>query len=108
MSGIVNVVTKDGGLNYEGNLDFFSGGYHTNHSNLYSISSPFSSWQSFTDLNGDGNWDYGEILYDLNGNNTWDEGEIYWDRNGNQSWDCLLYTSPSPRDISGSRMPSSA
>ena len=26
----------------------------------------------------------------------------------NQSTDCLLYTSPSPRDISGSRMPSSA
>ena len=24
------------------------------------------------------------------------------------SWHCLLYTSPSPRDISGSRMPSSA
>ena len=24
------------------------------------------------------------------------------------SYDCLLYTSPSPRDISGSRMPSSA
>ena len=23
-------------------------------------------------------------------------------------YDCLLYTSPSPRDISGSRMPSSA
>ena len=23
-------------------------------------------------------------------------------------WSCLLYTSPSPRDISGSRMPSSA
>ena len=23
-------------------------------------------------------------------------------------WDCLLYTSPSPRDNSGSRMPSSA
>ena len=23
-------------------------------------------------------------------------------------WNCLLYTSPSPRDISGSRMPSSA
>ena len=23
-------------------------------------------------------------------------------------WGCLLYTSPSPRDISGSRMPSSA
>ena len=25
-----------------------------------------------------------------------------------KSTDCLLYTSPSPRDISGSRMPSSA
>ena len=25
-----------------------------------------------------------------------------------RSQDCLLYTSPSPRDISGSRMPSSA
>ena len=28
--------------------------------------------------------------------------------NGVPSKDCLLYTSPSPRDISGSRMPSSA
>ena len=99
MSGIVNVVTKDGGLNYQGNLDFFSGGYHTNHSNLYSISSPFSSWQSFTDFNGDGNWDYGEILYDLNGNNTWDEGEIYWDRNGNQSWDGDEGTEPLNNDL---------
>ena len=26
----------------------------------------------------------------------------------NERWTCLLYTSPSPRDISGSRMPSSA
>ena len=25
-----------------------------------------------------------------------------------QNWDCLLYTSPSPRDLSTSRMPSSA
>ena len=25
-----------------------------------------------------------------------------------QDWDCLLYTSPSPRDLSTSRMPSSA
>ncbi|MFL3007344.1 MAG: TonB-dependent receptor [Candidatus Neomarinimicrobiota bacterium] len=87
MSGIVNVVTKDGGENYEGNLEIYSGGYQTNHSDIYSISSPFSQWQSFSDLNNDGNWDYGEILYDLNNNGTWDEGEIYWDRNGNQSWD---------------------
>ena len=27
---------------------------------------------------------------------------------GHTRWACLLYTSPSPRDISGSRMPSSA
>ena len=27
---------------------------------------------------------------------------------GNMNWDCLLYTSPSPRDLSTSRMPSSA
>ena len=27
---------------------------------------------------------------------------------GNEAWICLLYTSPSPRDLSTSRMPSSA
>ena len=30
------------------------------------------------------------------------------DRNPDDAQACLLYTSPSPRDISGSRMPSSA
>ena len=30
------------------------------------------------------------------------------DKGEKDSIDCLLYTSPSPRDISGSRMPSSA
>ena len=37
------------------------------------------------------------FTFDLNDDEGWDEG-----------MDCLLYTSPSPRDISGSRMPSSA
>ena len=87
MSGIVNVVTKDGGKNYEGNLEIYTGGYHSNQSDLYSISSPFSTWQSFSDLNDNGIWDYGEILYDLNDNGIWDDGEIYWDRNGNGTWD---------------------
>ena len=87
MSGIVNVVTKEGSQNYDGNLNFYSGGYHSNHSDLFSLSSPFSNWQSFSDLNGDGSWDYAEILYDSNNNGTWDEGEIYWDINGNQIWD---------------------
>ena len=38
------------------------------------------------------------------------EGVVIAKRHGgiNQTITCLLYTSPSPRDISGSRMPSSA
>ena len=35
-------------------------------------------------------------------NRTWDSRWYAYTK------DCLLYTSPSPRDISGSRMPSSA
>ena len=31
-----------------------------------------------------------------------------WDQNGKEHIDCLLYTSPSPRDKRQSRMPSSA
>ena len=34
--------------------------------------------------------------------------ELFYDEGLKLSKDCLLYTSPSPRDISGSRMPSSA
>ena len=34
--------------------------------------------------------------------------EIPMDFEPDEARDCLLYTSPSPRDISGSRMPSSA
>ena len=62
-----------------------------------------------------------EIMYDPSG----DESQYEWieiyngdvktiDLNGWHLWGsigsdtCLLYTSPSPRDISGSRMPSSA
>ena len=33
---------------------------------------------------------------------------IYWTRNGHLAGRCLLYTSPSPRDATLSRMPSSA
>ena len=29
-------------------------------------------------------------------------------KDGGDTWNCLLYTSPSPRDLSTSRMPSSA
>ena len=36
------------------------------------------------------------------------EGRIPRDLQGTWDWTCLLYTSPSPRDLSTSRMPSSA
>ena len=40
---------------------------------------------------------------------TVEEGEIVEDVLANErDWYCLLYTSPSPRDQRGSRMPSSA
>ena len=41
-----------------------------------------------------GNGEQGTMLYQLDGQTL--------------RWDCLLYTSPSPRDLSTSRMPSSA
>ena len=36
---------------------------------------------------------------------TWDGGDIAFNKD---FWNCLLYTSPSPRDRTSSRMPSSA
>ena len=38
----------------------------------------------------------------------WEHGELPVKKVGEHLRLCLLYTSPSPRDISGSRMPSSA
>ena len=99
MSGIINVVTKDGSDKLEGNLNFYSGGFHTYQSDLYSISSPFRSWESFDDLNQNGKWDYGEILYDENGNGTYDNGEAYWDLNGNNQWDGNDYMEPINSDV---------
>ena len=40
--------------------------------------------------------------------NTDINGYLASDQSTNESYDCLLYTSPSPRDQRGSRMPSSA
>ena len=37
-----------------------------------------------------------------------DEGYLHYEKYRALTLTCLLYTSPSPRDISGSRMPSSA
>ena len=45
-----------------------------------------------------------ETLVDLGAEVTWSSCNIF----STQDHACLLYTSPSPRDISGSRMPSSA
>ena len=38
----------------------------------------------------------------------WDAPEAQTDPGNGLTWDCLLYTSPSPRDKRQSRMPSSA
>ena len=51
-------------------------------------------------------WIFGPVwttLYTLMTISIW----LYW-HTKNRDMNCLLYTSPSPRDISGSRMPSSA
>ena len=36
------------------------------------------------------------------------EEDVFFGHGTDNAWDCLLYTSPSPRDLSTSRMPSSA
>ena len=68
---------------------------------------PSGSWltgfnMDYQDLNQDGRldivstvWPYYLIV-------------LYQPKDPSMSWDCLLYTSPSPRDLSTSRMPSSA
>ena len=54
-----------------------------------------------SELQGDG-----ENLFPYLPNKDWKPGKnIYY---SGPYWDCLLYTSPSPRDRYGSRMPSSA
>ena len=64
-----------------------------------------------TPLTGSYNWDYTvqdnriKKLYELGKELNWNvEKDIDW----NRPLPCLLYTSPSPRDLSTSRMPSSA
>ena len=53
-------------------------------------------------------WNSGVITIQARHTNLTDEFNITVTPGIGQSIDCLLYTSPSPRDQSGSRMPSSA
>lgn len=87
MSGIVNIVTKDGQDKLEGGLEIYGGGFHTYKSDLYTISSPFTSWKSYEDLNTDGAWNEPEWFNDLNGNLQWDYNEPFDDVNGNGIYD---------------------
>ena len=50
--------------------------------------------------------DEGDVTVESSVKNTVESTKINSDKNSNNS--CLLYTSPSPRDLSTSRMPSSA
>ena len=51
------------------------------------------------------------IMLNADGNDfdtRWNVNQVDLNRNYDHYWNCLLYTSPSPRDLSTSRMPSSA
>ena len=52
---------------------------------FYLYTPPFA--ESFTDVDGNGQWDDAEPWNDVNRNNTWDAGEPYRDVNGNGKWD---------------------
>lgn len=87
MSGIVNVVTKDGGEKLQGGMEIYAGGFHTFDSKLHSISSPFANWQPFEDVNGNGQWESPEWFNDFNNNLQWDQDEPWDDANENGIWD---------------------
>ena len=60
---------------------------------------------------GSNNWSDAQRVTVTAVNDHYDEGVADNDsdsNNDNQTYTCLLYTSPSPRDLSTSRMPSSA
>ena len=48
------------------------------------------------------------LEYNLNDFKEFNEDIFNELKNSDMSWGCLLYTSPSPRDVEESRMPSSA
>jgi len=51
-------------------------------------------------------WTVGDFIDDIEP--QFDIRDKYYRNGGFESKDCLLYTSPSPRDVEESRMPSSA
>ena len=78
----------------------------------------YALFDGVTSFNGDlSSWDVGQVTKmtcmfrgatSFNGDlSSWDVGQVT-DMRGMFYGACLLYTSPSPRDQRGSRMPSSA
>ena len=65
-----------------------------NYSDIYKLLSNITNNNNVINLN----------ILEINSNYYWPKGWTYLDK----QYDCLLYTSPSPRDLSTSRMPSSA
>ena len=93
----------------EGNLS-----YLTKQIKLFSDGAMYSQNMMMRDgyLDGhQGAWLIHEDIYKQLFKTFWDDGyQIHVHQNGDAGLDrvCLLYTSPSPRDLSTSRMPSSA
>ena len=54
------------------------------------------------------NGDYGELVICCDDKNFWRRQRFPYYKANRKKYSCLLYTSPSPRDLSTSRMPSSA
>ena len=63
---------------------------------------------SVTKFNNDTHGTYGSTYVPLSSENAVIRNATVFDGLGNMFKNCLLYTSPSPRDQRGSRMPSSA
>jgi len=75
---------------------------------LYTLSHNFLEARSKSDRQIRQRWLYEHLREDLSTRNIDDQTLQRFTAHKMQLWACLLYTSPSPRDVEESRMPSSA
>ena len=96
MSGVVNIVTKDGSKSFKGNATVYGGDFLSNRKRTFLNIDKFNPITTQNlELNIEGPIVKDRLFYNLTLRDIYYQG-------------CLLYTSPSPRDVEESRMPSSA